>query len=242
MRLIKKIFIDLLFKINEEKALKFISALGNDHLDRGNFKAGIFYFDNLVVYNPKKIEYRYKRGTCYYHLSEYQLALSDYNKCLKILAFNSKIKKDVYYFARGLVYFKIRKYEDAMKDFDICFEKYQHLEALIHKGMCKANLNKLDEALIDYNKAEDLGADSSVLFNQRGLALFKLKMLDKALLDVNTSITKYGSDFSKLYNRGLIHFKNEDWTLALSDFESVLGLCPNHTNALIHKKDILKRI
>jgi tetratricopeptide (TPR) repeat protein len=126
-------------------SLKHLPAL----LIRENqMKKAEFYFMKLVELNPQPNNY-FDRALFYFEeLDEADLAIDDLTKCILL---DPKFL-DAYY-NRGSIYLKIEKFEEAKRDFDHCLSINFEPEALVDRAICLYNLDDLDAAKLDFEKA-----------------------------------------------------------------------------------------
>ena len=95
---------------------------------------------------------------------------------------------------------------------------------------------------VDYTRAIELSPNSAVLYNNRGLAYFKIEKWDKALEDYNTCIT-LDKDFKQAYlNKGNLNLKKGEYEEALLNFDKVLQVDSLYTTVYIKKASALYQL
>lgn len=86
-------------------------------------------------------------------------------------------------------------------------------------------MEKLEEAIDDYNKAQDLLSDNANLYLTRfskGICLRRLGRLEASIEDLKKAV-EYRNDKASAHNNlGLSYFEKEDWEEALNEFTKAI--------------------
>lgn len=105
-----------------------------------------------------------KQGRIYQEQGKYDLALSQYNKAIKIHPYSVSA-----YYNRGILYFVWKKYELSLADFDKVIQIVpNHFGAYGNRGNAYLHLGKEKLALRNYNYAIKLNPNSARGYFNRG--------------------------------------------------------------------------
>lgn len=122
------------------------------------YEVGMLYLDKAVLYN--KQEWLPYRGfiKCIF-AKTYKSAITDFEECIKLYG-NSYVMDHTYRFYIGLCYLQLNEYEKAEKLFDDYVNdiyknrnQLEHPTAYFYQGIAKYELQKLDEAIVIFDKA-----------------------------------------------------------------------------------------
>lgn len=132
----------------------------------------------------------------YSHFAEenYELALADYNKAIKI---NPKIYG--VYFNRAALYKKQKKYDLALADYGKVIELYPQIHfTYFHRAELYKQQKEYDLALADINKAIELNP-SSIYYQRRGSVYYMKKQYDSAVKEYVKAI-RLNNNYTVAYN------------------------------------------
>lgn len=98
------------------------------------------------------------------------------------------------------------------------------MKATAHNNLGLSLFEKEDyeEALVSYGKAIKL-AETSIYYNNRGLANFYSDKLEEAKKDFDLAIAMDPEDITIYLNRGNMHLHNRDFSLAHDDYDVALA-------------------
>jgi len=183
-----------------------------------------------------------------YTSNEYERAIADYTKVLKIKPDDYetlKLRGDAYY-DKGDIDRAIADYNEALRI------KPDYRNALYKRGRAYNNKGYKDGELVDrllriFNKGyydynydqaiEDFTAiikikpdDYDALYH-RGAAYYNKGNYDKAIEDFTAVIKIKPDDYKILYYRGNAYYKKGNYDQAIEDWEAVLKIDPNNVGA-----------
>ncbi len=176
-----------------------------------------------------------KRGVAYYSKGNFNQAISDFNKAIKVdpnysiaylkrgLAFFEK--KDIAqaisdytkaiainpayeeaYYIRGLAYASQEKFEQAVSDYTKAIEiNPDYVQAYINRGFINTNKGNLEQAISDFDKALKINPDIGAVYYLRGTAYANKGNLAQAISDYTKAIEKNPNDAQAYANRGLAY-------------------------------------
>ncbi|PJN31656.1 hypothetical protein CG747_44195 [Streptomyces sp. CB02959] len=106
--------------------------------------------------------------------------------------------------------------------------------ALAHalRGREHRNAERYEQAMIDYDRAIELGLDGSLAYFGRGLTFCQLRKYQRALADFTRAIEADPTDKVALAQRGLAHQFLRQYEAAIEDYDRVLAIDPDDTWAL----------
>lgn len=137
-----------------------------------NYEKALPDHDRTIQLNFNLSGSYFNRGITYNSMGLYGQALADYNSAIQLDS-----SKAQFYFNRGSTYFKLQMYDKALTDFDQTIRlEPTNIEAYLFAGALLADLGIVLQALIYYQKAEQLGDERGV----QGLALVKKKIKELA--------------------------------------------------------------
>jgi len=120
----------------------------------------IEYYGKAIDLQKNNAELYNNRGTAYYNLEQYVLAIDDFNKAILL-------KKDFIdaYNNRGSVYFMTGQYDSAIDDFNKAISlKKDYADAYNNRGIAYITQGKKKLGIADLRKACELG--NCMILNQ----------------------------------------------------------------------------
>ena len=156
----------------------------------------------------------------------------------------------------GLEAFTKRNYDEALIAFDQLIRlDPKDSEAHRWRGDVFLNKREYDKALSEYDEAIQLNSKNGMAYNSRGAALIQKGEIDKAITDFDEAIrldpsianghfykrhraaaetlrhNPQNPKFTEAADRGSKAFKNRDFDQAISAFDEMIRLDPNHSEA-----------
>lgn len=95
------------------------------------------------------------------------------------------------------------------------------------RALAYYNLQRYDEAIIDFTRALKLTPDDPLLYNLRGFAYTEQKSYQKAIADFTKAIQLDPKNAVYYANRGYAYVQQNDQNHALRDFNQAIALNPN---------------
>lgn len=87
---------------------------------------------------------------------------------------------------------------------------------------------KHKEAIEEFTKAIEKGADPGISHLSRGAAYLKMQEVDKAIEDFTGAVEAMGENFRPYYYRGTAYMMKEDYKSAIKDLSKALELKADH--------------
>jgi tetratricopeptide (TPR) repeat protein len=135
------------------------------------------------------------------------------------------------YFQKGNSLFQQSSFSDAIIQFDKAINlNPSYTDAFYIRGSGKANLGQYEGAIADYQKAEELGLKTSILYSNWGYVFYQLKQPDKALTFLEKAIEIDQNNASAYRWRGDIKYDKNDNKGAEQDYTRAISSNPNASN------------
>ena len=123
-----------------------------------------------------------RRGRAYARLSQYDLAIHDYNHVIGI-----KPDEADAYVDRGIAYDRKGQYDLAIKDLDLAIRLKSDLPFAYHgRAQSYQDMGNYDQAIQDYSQAIKLSPDEADLYADRGVDYAVHGQYDRAVRDFDT--------------------------------------------------------
>ena len=236
------------------KAVELDSENSHRYYDRALFNQNnkkdypnaLIDFNLSLKMEPSNLSYLIARAEFYKeYLSDNIKAIEDYQKIIKLDSSNIEAINSI-----GLIYVDQGKFELAINEFSkgIELESYYYpkwdknsktkldniSDCYMNRADVYSKLDKIEEALRDYEKSIDLAIFEGEKYFERGkLYLNKLNRPFDALVDYSIAISEEPWNITFLWNRGKLYSeKLDNQELAIQDFEQILKIRPNDVNAL----------
>jgi len=167
------------------------------------------YPDNILAYK--------KRGVAYSAEKQYDKAISDYNKALKI-----EVNDEEIYYNRGNAYLEIGEYEKAILDYTYALKiKPNDPKIYYNRANVYIKIRDYEKAISDYNEALKINPNYIEAYINRGNIYFLKKNYEKAISDY-TQALKIGNNYPQVYfNRAIAFFKSGNYEKGLLDIEEL---------------------
>lgn len=155
-------------------------------------------------------------GTLYMLRKEYQKALAEFEKAIKIEARFSYIA------ARGGAYLMLEDYPKALADLDKALKtEPSHVPALTNRGSCFTHQQEYAKAEKDFARADQIDPDSPVILKNRAIN-FDCWGKFKESLELYDKLMELKPTSEAMVERGQIRMKAGDPKAALEDFDACL--------------------
>lgn len=183
---------------------KFLNAYfnrGSILASENKYQEALNDFQSFDSINPNDFEVQYLIAACNYYLGKKNISFEFVNKSLNQ-------KKDFFdaLKLRGTIYLEDNKYQKAIEDFNRALLIHTNdYDVYFMSGFCYEALNKSNNALKRYFKAEDLGYVNDVLFNNIGSLLSKQNNYYDALTYFDKAISVNDTFALAYYNQGIAY-------------------------------------
>jgi tetratricopeptide (TPR) repeat protein len=130
----------------------------------------------------------------------------------------------------------VRRFDDALVQYDrALLIDSGSTDALNGRACTLVDLDRTDEAIEDFQSALELDPDNPLFHRNLGNCYVKKKDFDRALAHLNRALRSNSSDDQAFFSRGAILLEKGRQAEAISDFDRVLEINPNHVRARWNK-------
>ncbi len=182
--------------------------------------------DELTLWNdvarksPGKASAYACRGDAHMENGDLTLALTDYDRALKIDPGYADT-----YINRANIHREMGNFEQALADYNNVIEiAPRSADAYNNRGNLYESRNDIEQALADYNKAIEIDPRLSGAYNNRGNLYKKLGDIERALADYDTALSIDRNLVSAYNNRGNINKNMGNIEQALSDYSKAIEI------------------
>lgn len=188
----------------KNKQRKFNKAI--EEAQVGNYEYAYKIFTKVIYkYPPPSDSLLYaayvNRGNVSLELFDYQDALSDYNKAIKI-----NPDCDDAYINRGNLFFDLKFYNEALSDYNKALEiNPDSIDALNNRGNLYRLIGGYEESYLDLNKALEINPDYDAALLNRGLLGEYTNDYSNAIEDLSSVIERGDKNGSAHYQRACIY-------------------------------------
>ncbi|WP_445456441.1 tetratricopeptide repeat protein [Flavobacterium sp. HNIBRBA15423] len=202
------------------KAFEILNNTTHNALSEELSLEALEYSNKAIELNAKNSKYFRVRGTTYFHLKNYDLALNNHNEAIIIDSTNS-----LAWMGRAIVFENTQRFELAEKSYIKALEFDKDSSAIIFNfGLLYSKWKKIDLSILYYDKAVKLDPEYTSAYINRGDIKLKLGMYKDAVLDFNKAISLDSIDKVSYNNRGLCKFYLKEYQNAILDFEKALNI------------------
>ncbi|MFA5199366.1 MAG: tetratricopeptide repeat protein [Candidatus Omnitrophota bacterium] len=182
-----------------------------------------------VDQNPYKYKEAFDKGTLYLNKHEYEQAIAEYTKAIRL---NPKYSKAYGY--RGIVYNIKGNFDQAISDFTKAIELSPgYVVAYADRGSAHNGKGEFDQAISDSTKAIELYPNHAGAYKVRGYAYYAKGNFDQAISDCTKAIELNSNEAESYIYRASAYVSKGDFDQAISDYTKSLELSPNY-NALVY--------
>ena len=206
---------------------------------KGNHEKALEIFNSVISKGYEVSKSYSNRGSVYFEMKEYNLALIDYTKAIKL----DSLQPD-YWYNRGLLHQEINNIDLAVLDYSRALQiNPSHFFSAFKLGNYYAFVNQNDQMAFNVlnaylNNSNSKKEDAGIYFI-RGVILNRNEKSEQSVKDFDSAIALDSTNSDYFYNRGLAHFKIKNYSRAIRDYTIALRLNPfdgriNYNRALVY--------
>ena len=164
----------------------------------------------------------FSRGINYENSGQYDLAIEEYTKAIKI---NPKIVNA--YIRCGYLYSHKHQFDLAMINYNKALEINPNDSRIYTvRGNLYMSDKKYNLAILDYSKAIKLNPKNKYAYFNRGTANYFIGKYELAIYDYSKTIDIDPKNYQAYYGRGKLYFNSKKYDLAVSDYTKVIKINP----------------
>jgi len=148
------------------------------------WKDSMALWDNVIKKYPNIPKAYASRGEAYSEIGQYDQAILDYTKALKI---NPKYSEA--YYDRGNAYGKKEMLDQAILDYTKALEiNPKYSEAYYNRGNAYGKKDQFDQAILDYTKALEINPNYVEAYTNRGSVYYVKRQYERAISDFSKAL------------------------------------------------------
>ena len=204
-------------------------------IDRVQIEQYVKELDTRIAKEPANDELYVHRGAAYFILHEFDSAIADYNKAIKIKPDNAMA-----YFGRGMARGRTGNISEGIEDISVYIKSHpDNSRALTKRGVRYIWLGELEKAEQDLSKAIALDENNAEANDDLGVIYAQRGDLKQAIRHFSTTI-KLDPTYQKgHHNLAMALYMDGNRKQALTSIDQALKLNPNEKNSLLLKAEIL---
>ena len=180
----------------------------------------LFHF--YRVYTLKNGKMLFKEAIVEYKRRNFNQAIKDYTKVLKIFPYNAGV-----YYDRGWVYYKSGNLNYAIEDFYKAIEfDPDYAKAYAVRGMIFDKLGNFNKAMADYTSAIELNFENNQVYINRGWIYGKQGNYAQAIADFSKAIEINPNDSLAYNNLGYTYAEQGDLPQAFKYLNKAIEIDP----------------
>jgi tetratricopeptide (TPR) repeat protein len=180
------------------------------------------YIDTAISINPTESKFFRIKGTSYYHLKKYDLAVLNYNQALKLDSTNSLAWMD-----RGIVFENTERYSLAEQDYLKALEhatKSNVIPIHINFGLLYDKWGMDSLSLLAYDYVIKIDPENKDAYLNRGEVNLRKRSYADAILDFDRVIRLDSTDKLSYNNRGICKYYLKQFEDAIIDLKKALSI------------------
>ncbi|XP_048805248.1 tetratricopeptide repeat protein 6 isoform X2 [Lagopus muta] len=212
--------LNFITKWNKNKVDAYLSK-AEIYRKLGDNTMAIINYSSAIQCNSTDDDIYFRRAELYFEENQLLLAVDDYAKCFQCnpKRTDARMKHGIYFFDHSIL-------TTAIQDFTaVIREDPSNAQARLYRGRAYAKQKQYRNAVQDLAAAIHLDPSCWLAFYYRGCILREIDP-KRALQDFSVSvlINDTRENFSAFLHRGVIYSKQQQWSFAIRDFESVIAL------------------
>ncbi|XP_063187863.1 tetratricopeptide repeat protein 6 [Chroicocephalus ridibundus] len=212
--------LNFMTKWSKNKADTYLS-MAEIYRKQGDNTLAIINYSSAIQCCPTDDDIYFRRAELYFEENQLLLAMDDYAKC-----FQYNPKRTDALMKHGIHFFDHSVLTTAIQDFTaVIKEDPSNAQARLYRGRAYAKQQQYRNAIQDLATAIYLDPSCWLAFYYRGCILRQIDP-KRAMQDFSVSvlINDTQENFCSFLHRGIVYSEQSQWSLAISDFESVLAL------------------
>jgi tetratricopeptide (TPR) repeat protein/tRNA A-37 threonylcarbamoyl transferase component Bud32 len=182
---------------------------------------GLFYF--FQSDDENNYLDHFNKAEKYYDDELYDLAISEFDKCLFIHS-----EADSVFALRGMCYLELEEFEKSINDFsEAILINPLNEDYFLIRGWAYDDLEKYQLAITDYTSALKIYPDDADAYNNRGNAYSELENYTAAIADYSSALKIEPDHALANINRGDLYYNLENYKDAIADYSNAIRIDPD---------------
>ncbi|MGK7945718.1 MAG: tetratricopeptide repeat protein [Microcystaceae cyanobacterium] len=161
---------------------------------KGDFKAALTDFDQVIQLNPQSAEAYNGRGNTYFVLDKQQEAIKDYTKAIKL---NPQLARS--YYNRAYAYYRLGDTQKAIKDYNQAIElNPNYPPAYGNRAIVRSQLGDEQGAIEDYTQVIEFQPNLPQAYYNRGTSRSRLGDQPGAIADLQKAAQLFLAQGNKI--------------------------------------------
>jgi Flp pilus assembly protein TadD len=167
--------------------LKALLELGERHFGKKEWDKAEAAYTEAITLNPQSAEAYHRRAGSRFNAGKVEESLTDFDRAVRLAPKNAEVCKN-----RGIVYLNLLRFDEALTDLKHALEldldhpePYKKVlgETYARRAYEKAQANKVEDAIADFDEALRLDPTNAELFDKLGSLHFNRKRHKEAEAD-----------------------------------------------------------
>jgi tetratricopeptide (TPR) repeat protein len=186
---------------------------------------GVIIVFSFIMYRMNQPFYvHFDKGTEYLELGQYQNAIEEYDKAIRLKPNNAGT-----YYDRGMAYHHLGQYQSAIEDYSKAIElDPKNAEVYNTRGYAFHSLGQYQRAIDNYDESIRLQSNLDIAYVRRGNSYDKLNQIDKARQDYDKAISLNPNDSLAYYNYACLYALQNNAAEACKWLQLAIGKKDNY--------------
>ncbi|GAA4846702.1 tetratricopeptide repeat protein [Algivirga pacifica] len=169
-------------------------------IDQGKYREAISIIEEIERHSANNHEALNVKGVAYFLMQEHSKALGTFSTAIEIDSTHSK-----YFENRANVKRHLKDNKGAIQDYTRAIAlQGNNANAFLNRALCEINTGYTEEALADFNKAEQLSAGKDMkVFFYRAKLLMTQERFEEAIVDLDKAIDLAPNHADSFYYRAM---------------------------------------
>ncbi|MBL7919505.1 MAG: tetratricopeptide repeat protein [Bacteroidia bacterium] len=170
-----------------------LNSAGVENMFLNNDNKALEYLNKAVAVAPLNYKGFYNRGLLYLKNNKPEEAIKSFNQVLELYDYSKA------YVGRATAYYMLQDFPKAINDANYVLKTEQNnTRAHFVLGNCYNDLNRLQDAMSEYNKCIELDKDEADFYFKRGIVNGKKQNFNACIKDIDICL-KLKSDYYEAY-------------------------------------------
>lgn len=208
-------------KLNDLFPLKpnFVRQLGLIYFEIREYQPAQDDLAFYLTYYPKDVDIHLKKGISEGKLTDVASAEDDFEQAETL---SNHSKSVVFKVAKAR--FDLGDYETSIKDLNELIDNDENIDYLLLKAECLLKLEKIDDAINEYNKVIKKDPNNAIAFNEKGEAESVMGDFQLAIKSFNKAVELNPKFAEAFLNRAIVYGETNKKKLAIDDLSKAMSL------------------